>query len=157
MFGRGRRGARPAPVEVMPPVAGRAVALADVPDPVFAQGLVGEGFAVAPEAGVYRAPVTGTVVLVAETGHAYAVRTDDGLEVLVHIGIDTVALKGRGFRVVRWVGERVEAGAPVVEVDLEAIRDDVTSLISPVLVTSTGTHAVVGRTSSGGLLVSRKD
>ena len=92
---------------VYSPVAGRIVSLDEVPDPVFAQRSVGDGFAVEPREGSFRSPVDGELVLVAKTLHAFAVRTPEGAEILVHIGIDTVTLKGAGFTGHRQAGETV--------------------------------------------------
>ena len=155
MFGRKKRHEERhvGVVEVRMPAPGPVIALTDVPDPVFAGGLVGQGVAVDPTEGVFVAPVTGTLTLVADTGHAFGLRTDEGLEVLVHVGIDTVTLKGEGFTRLRNVGDRVTAGTPIVEVDLPVVAARVPSVISPVLVTNPDRFSVLGTTPSGALLV----
>lgn len=157
MFGLNRRKSEPATIEVALPTAGSIVELPDIPDPVFAQGLAGQGIGIDPTDGTFRAPVDGTLILVADTGHAYGIRTDEGLEVLVHIGIDTVALHGEGFTVMAHAGDKVHVGDPIVRADLEALRDKVPSLVSPLLITNTGAFTITGRAPSGGLLVARKD
>jgi glucose-specific phosphotransferase system IIA component len=121
---------------VYSPVSGRIVSLDGVPDPVFAQRSVGDGFAVIPTDGSFRSPVDGELVLVATTGHAFAVRTHEGAEILVHIGIDTVTLKGEGFTVHRQAGETVSRGDVIVSCDVEAMKSKVPSMVTPVLLTN---------------------
>ena len=118
---------------VYSPVAGRIVSLDEVPDPVFARRSVGDGFAIEPTNGSFRSPVDGELVLMAETRHAYAVRTDAGAEVLVHIGIDTVTLKGEGLIGHRKVGERVARGDVIISCDLDDIKMKVPSMVTPVV------------------------
>ena len=86
-----------APSAVFAPVEGEIIELSSVPDPVFSGGMMGQGFAVQPTSGEFGSPVEGEIIMVARTLHAFGVRTDEGAEVLVHIGIDTVQLKGEGF------------------------------------------------------------
>lgn len=123
-------------LEIVAPAPGRLLALSDVPDAVFAGGLLGDGFAVDPSAGEFCAPVSGELVLLADTLHAFAVRTRHGFDVLVHVGIDTVALRGAGFTPLVSVGHKVRRGDPVLRVDLDAVRDHVPSMISPVVITA---------------------
>lgn len=118
------------------PAQGRLVTLDEVPDPMFAARSLGDGFAVEPVDGVFASPVDGELIVVAETGHAFGVRADSGAELLVHVGIDTVALGGEGFTVLRAVGDRVAAGDPVVEVDLDVVAPRVPSMLTPVVVTN---------------------
>lgn len=118
------------------PVAGRLVSLDEVPDPVFAQRMMGEGFAVDPTGNVVCAPVDGEIMMIAPTSHAFAIRTPMGVEILVHIGLDTVNLKGTGFTVVAKEGQYVQAGDPVVEVDWEQIKGSVPAIVTPVVVTN---------------------
>jgi PTS system beta-glucosides-specific IIC component len=108
-------------VEVLAPVSGRAVALADVQDKVFASGAMGQGLGIVPTDGHIYAPVSGTIKAAMKTGHAFGIKSDDGVEVLVHIGVDTVQLDGRGFsaRVTR--GQQVRAGDLLAVVDLDVV------------------------------------
>lgn len=122
--------------QITAPVRGSLLAMDQVPDPVFAGGLLGPGFAVDPADGTICAPVAGTVVTVPASRHAVGLRTAAGVEVLVHVGVDTVTLKGEGFTAHSAEGDVVEAGAVLLEVDLEAIRDRVPSLITPVVITN---------------------
>lgn len=107
---------------IVAPLAGTMVAITDVPDPMFASKAMGDGFAVAPSADDVVAPCAGTVIMVAKTAHAFGIRTDDGLEVLVHMGIDTVELEGAPFTMHVEVDERVEAGQPLGRMDLAAVE-----------------------------------
>ncbi len=104
------------------PMAGRVVSLDDVADKVFASRALGEGVGVVPTDGRVASPVAGVLLTVAKTGHAFGIKTDDGVEVLVHIGIDTVRMKGEGFTVKVAKGDRVAPGDLLAEVDLDAIR-----------------------------------
>jgi glucose-specific phosphotransferase system IIA component len=97
---------------------------------------MGDGFAVDPSVGAFASPVAGTIILLAETLHAFAVRTPDGLDVLVHIGIDTVTLKGAGFTAKAATGDEVTAGQVIVEADLAALAGQVPSMITPVIITT---------------------
>ena len=107
---------------VLAPVAGKVVALADVADKVFASKALGDGIGIVPTDGHIVAPVAGVMVTVADTGHAFGIKTDDGVEVLVHVGIDTVRLDGKGFQVDVSKDQRVEAGDLLAKVDLDAIK-----------------------------------
>lgn len=122
--------------QIFAPAAGTVMALADVPDPVFASGAVGEGFAVEPTEGNFVSPVDGELILLAKTLHAFAVRTDAGAEILIHIGMDTVKLKGEGFTAHRAKGELVKQGELVISCDLAAITPLVPSMVTPVLLTN---------------------
>ncbi|MFI5806691.1 glucose PTS transporter subunit IIA [Streptomyces sp. NPDC051561] len=104
------------------PVAGRVVGLDEVPDPVFASRALGEGVGIEPSDGRVVSPVDGELVTTAATGHSFGIRTDDGVEVLIHIGIDTVQMKGEGFDVRVEAGRRVSVGDLLAEVDLDAVR-----------------------------------
>ena len=115
------------------PTAGEAVPLASVPDPVFSTGALGEGFGVRPGSGDVVAPVGGAVTMVAGTGHAVGITTDDGLEVLLHLGVDTVELEGRPFALTVAAGQRVRAGEALGTMDLEQIREagkDTTAIVA---------------------------
>lgn len=109
-------------IELAAPVAGRVVGLDEVGDPVFASRALGEGVGIEPADGRVVAPVDGELIIVAATGHAFGIRTADGVEVLIHIGIDTVKMKGEGFDVRTEAGRQVSVGDLLVEVDLDAVR-----------------------------------
>ncbi|MBQ7336013.1 MAG: PTS glucose transporter subunit IIA [Clostridia bacterium] len=115
---------------------GKSIPLSEMPDEAMAQGLLGVGFAVEPWDGLICSPVDGRVETVAESKHAYSILTDDGLEILVHIGVDTVGLKGEGFLPRVREGDYVKAGDPIAEADLEIIRAHALSPTVAVIVTN---------------------
>jgi PTS system glucose-specific IIA component len=134
---------------VLSPVAGRVVGLAGVPDPVFAQAMVGPGTAVDPERGPGRAiaPVTGKIVKLHP--HAYVVVDAEGHGVLVHLGIDTVKLKGQGFDLLAAEGDEVEAGQPVVGWDPAVIEAGGRSPVCAVVALDAGADALSDVRESG--------
>lgn len=130
------------PIPVHSPTGGRIIPIEEVPDPAFAGGFMGPGFAVEPAVGTFTAPAAGEVALVATTGHAYAIRTPEGAEILVHIGLDTVALGGEGFSALRSVGDQVQVGDPIMQVDLAAVAAKAPSTVTPVIITNADKFAV---------------
>lgn len=121
---------------VLAPLTGKAVSLSEVPDPVFAEKVIGDGIAIIPEDGKILSPVDGEVSSIAETGHAYGFTADNGLEVLVHVGLETVSLKGECFKVYAKAGDKVKAGDLIGEVDLNLLKEKGLNSISPVLICS---------------------
>ncbi|MBR2019723.1 MAG: PTS glucose transporter subunit IIA [Clostridia bacterium] len=115
---------------------GRSLPLSEVPDEAFATGLLGIGFAVEPADGTVYSPVTGRIESIADSLHAYTLLSDDGLDVLVHIGIDTVELKGEGFLSMVAVGDRVKVGDVIARVDLNRLRGGNYPSFIPVLITN---------------------
>lgn len=115
---------------------GDILALEAVPDPVFSGKMVGDGFAVAPVEGIVYAPVSGEVVQLFPTKHAFGIRTAEGLEVLVHVGIDTVQLGGEGFTAFVEKGSVVTQGQKILEVDLAVLEAKGKSTVTPVIVTN---------------------
>ena len=118
------------------PMSGKVMALSDVEDQVFSQGLMGQGFAVEINDSKVIAPFDGEVVMTFPTGHAYGLRNSDGVEVLIHIGMDTVELNGEGFHSLVKQGDKVQAGDVLAEVDIECIKKAGKSLVSPIVFTS---------------------
>lgn len=108
--------------KIVAPVSGKVIPLEEVADPTFAGKVLGDVFAIVPEDSMIKSPVNGTVELMYETGHAVGLSTDDGKEILIHIGIDTVAMNGEGFHIIAKTGQNVKCGDPLVEVDFEKIR-----------------------------------
>lgn len=141
--------ARPRAVTVLSPFTGRVVPLTEVPDPVFAGGLAGLGIAVEPAADQVVAPVSGRVVHLFPGGHALGIESPEGLEVLLHIGIDTVALKGEGFALQVAEGDWVAAGAPLGRIDRGRIAALGRSLITPVLLTNPDAHGALTIVAQG--------
>lgn len=109
-------------IEVTAPVAGKVVALEDVPDPTFAQGILGPGIAIEPSEGRIVAPADGTVDVMFETGHAVSMTTADGAELLIHVGIDTVQLEGKHYKACCKEGQQVKKGDVLIEFDPAAIK-----------------------------------
>ena len=112
-------------MRIVAPATGEAIELADVPDPVFSAGTMGEGLGIRPTTGTVQvlAPVDGTVVMVAGTGHALGFSTPQGLEVLLHLGVDTVELEGKPFDLGVAAGQTVSAGQPLGTMNLDAITE----------------------------------
>jgi PTS system beta-glucosides-specific IIC component len=121
-------------IEIASPLAGTVVALSEVPDPVFAGGVMGPGVAIIPTGDTVYAPGPGTVAAAQPTGHAFGLVLDGGIELLIHVGIDTVNLKGEGFDVKVKAGDRVHVGTPLVTFDRRVIEDAGYPLITPVVV-----------------------
>jgi len=121
---------------ILAPVTGKAVALSEVPDPVFADKVLGDGAAIIPAEGKIVSPVNGEISTVAETGHAYGFTSEDGLEILVHVGLETVSLNGECFKVYVKPGDKVKAGDLVAEVDLKYLEEKKINPITPVLLCS---------------------
>lgn len=141
-------------VDVVAPVSGRMVALEDIPDKVFASGALGSGVGIVPDENVVRAPISGKIVTVASSGHAFGIKSDDGVEILVHIGIDTVELKGKHFTVAVSKGDMVSAGDELATVDFDAIKNAGYDTTTAVTVTNTAklqevTPAVAGPVEVG--------
>lgn len=122
--------------KIIAPVSGKMIPLEEVADPTFAGKVLGDGFAIVPEDSMIKSPVDGTVELMYETGHAVGLSTNDGKEILLHIGIDTVAMNGEGFHIIAKTGQKVKCGDPLVEVDFEKIRKAEKSDSVIVIVTS---------------------
>lgn len=121
-------------IKVRVPAPGEIVPLTEVPDDVFRQRILGEGFAVIPESGEFCAPIDGRIVTIFPTKHAFGIRANDGTEILVHIGIDTVNLKGEGFEALKQSGDRVRAGDLILRADLERIAAAGFSVVTPVVI-----------------------
>lgn len=119
------------------PVAGKVVPLAKVEDEIFSSEMLGKGIAILPEENIVKSPVKGEIVTIFDTQHAIGLKTDDDVEVLIHIGIDTVNLKGQHFKALAKVGDRVEVGTPIMEVDFAAVKEAGYDIITPVVVTNT--------------------
>lgn len=122
------------------PMIGEVVALDHVPDEVFASGAMGKGLAINPSDGTVVAPSNGEITLVFPTGHAVGMRTENGAEILIHVGMDTVSLAGKGFKSFVEVGQKVTAGDKLLEFDLATIRDAGPPVITLVIVTNSADY-----------------
>lgn len=120
---------------VTAPFSGKLVPLSSVPDETFASGVLGEGIAIEPSDGLFCSPVSGTVESIAETRHAIGFAGDNGLEILVHVGLETVGLKGEGFEILVKEGDTVKEGQPVAKVDLDLIRARGLNTITSIVLT----------------------
>jgi len=139
---------------LLAPVSGEIVALEQVPDEAFASKAVGEGVAIRPTGSTVVSPASGTILKIFNTNHAFCLETEKGLEVVVHMGIDTVALEGKGFTRLVQEGAQVKAGEPILEMDLAWLNSHAKSMISPVVVTNiedfSGIKLVAGDTVVAG-------
>ncbi|MDD7928916.1 glucose PTS transporter subunit IIA [Microbacterium thalli] len=145
-------------IEIASPLDGTAVALSEVPDPVFGGGVMGPGVAIEPTGNTVVSPGAGTVAAAQPTGHAFGLQLDNGVELLIHVGIDTVNLKGEGFEVHVKAGDRVEQGTPLVTFDRSVIEKAGYPLITPVIVLNGDAFATVdpvglGATTAGSPLL----
>jgi len=130
MFGFLKRKVR----EIKSPVDGQVVALESVKDDVFSQKLVGDGVAIIPMSDVFTAPIDGKITKIFSTNHAYSIKSSKDLEVMVHIGLETVALEGKGFERLAKEGDEVKAGDPIIRVDLPYIREHAKDIITPIII-----------------------
>jgi glucose-specific phosphotransferase system IIA component len=130
MFGFLKRKVR----EVKAPVDGEVVTLESVDDKVFSQKLVGDGVAINPISNIFTAPISGKVSKIFATNHAYSIKSDKDLEVMVHIGLDTVSLNGAGFERLVKEGDEVECGDAIIRVDLDMLRKHAKDTITPVII-----------------------
>ncbi|HKC15160.1 MAG TPA: PTS glucose transporter subunit IIA, partial [Steroidobacteraceae bacterium] len=121
-------------LEILAPMDGWCAPLDEVPDEVFAGRMLGDGLAIDPVVGLVTAPCAGEIATVAAGGHAVSIRTAEGIEVLVHVGIDTVQLGGRGFEVLVRQGQSVAAGDALLRFDLDAIARVAKSLMTPIVI-----------------------
>lgn len=126
---------------LLAPVSGEVVALDDVPDEAFASKAVGDGLAIKPSDKWVVAPIAGTLVKIFNTNHAFCLETDNGVEIVVHMGLDTVALEGKGFSRLVEEGASVVAGQRVLEMDLEFLNANARSMVSPVVVSNSDDFA----------------
>ena len=131
------------------PLSGELVDLEDVPDPTFARKIMGEGIAIAPAEGTVVAPVDGEVVNLMDTKHAVGLETESGVEVLIHVGLDTVQMDGEGFEAFVEVGDQVEAGDKLLEADLDLVEEEATDTITPMVVTNTDDFAAIDVLAEG--------
>ncbi len=122
------------------PVAGQAVPISQVSDPTFGEEILGKGVAIVPSDGKIVAPCDATVDMMFDTGHAVSLVADFGAEILVHIGLDTVNLKGKHFTVHAKSGDKVTKGQLLMEVDLEAVKAEGYDVITPVVICNSGDY-----------------
>jgi PTS system glucose-specific IIA component len=138
-------------IDVLAPLDGTVVDLESVPDEVFAQKMAGDGVAIAPSGQLAVAPVTGNLVKLFPGGHAFGIAMNDGVELIVHIGLDTIELKGAGFENIATEGQVVKAGTPIVRFDRATIERLGKVMLSPVVSSGAGTivHRASGMVRAG--------
>nr|WP_316301437.1 PTS glucose transporter subunit IIA [Clostridium butyricum] len=122
--------------KLVAPMTGKSLPLSETPDPVFATKMAGDGLAILPSDDVVVAPTDGELTLVFNTKHAFAIVLENGVELLVHIGIETVSLNGKGFEQLVEQGTKVKAGDPIIKINREFIKSKGLPLITPVLITN---------------------
>ena len=123
-------------VKIFAPVSGEIVNIEDVPDVVFAEKIVGDGIAIHPTGNRMVAPCDGTIGKIFETNHAFSIESVEGIELFVHFGIDTVELKGEGFRRIAQEGQAVKCGDTIIEFDLPLLETKAKSVLTPVVISN---------------------
>jgi glucose-specific phosphotransferase system IIA component len=123
-------------VKLLAPMDGHLIDIEEVPDQVFSQKFVGDGIAIEPTSSTVVAPVSGKISRLFPTRHAFSIMTSQGLEVMVHIGLDTVELQGEGFESLKNEGDEVTAGMPIIRVDKAYLKSQGKAIVTPVVVSS---------------------
>lgn len=122
--------------KLVAPVEGTVIDLSEVPDQVFAEKMAGDGVAIQPTGNIIVSPADGKLTMIFKTNHAFGIITSEGIEILVHIGVDTVALEGEGFERLAEEGQDVKAGDPIIKINRDEIIKGGYSLVTPVLITN---------------------
>lgn len=128
--------AKKGPLKLTAPMKGQMIDITEVPDAVFSEKYVGDGVAIYPTEGKVYSPVDGEIMLMAETGHAIGIKTKEGYEILIHVGLDTVAMNGEGFENLISVGDKVRSGQLLVNFDLELVKARAKSTVSPIVISN---------------------
>lgn len=138
-------------ISICAPFDGDVMDIKDVADPVFSQLMMGDGCAILPTSGIICAPVSGTVTFIINTNHAVCITTDEGLELIVHYGIDTVKYGGKGFDMKVSVGQKVKAGDILYHCDMEFFRAYSVDLTSPIVVTNGDLFKIIRKKLKNGV------
>lgn len=123
-------------IKIYAPLSGEIINIEDVPDVVFSEKIVGDGIAIRPTGDTIVAPVNGTIGKIFETNHAFSIESEDGVELFVHFGIDTVELKGEGFTRLAEENQKVKAGDPIIKFDLAFLSEKAKSVLTPVVISN---------------------
>ena len=123
-------------ISIQAPLSGKVVPIEEVPDMVFAEKIVGDGVAIMPSGDMMVAPCDGTICQIFETNHAFSMESDDGLELVVHFGIDTVKLEGEGFTRIAKEGQRVKTGEAIIGFDLALLKEKAASVVTPIVISN---------------------
>lgn len=142
--------------EILAPMAGQEIRLEEVPDQVFAEKVMGYGIAIEPTTEKVVSPVKGEVIHLLETNHAVGLRTEAGVEILIHIGIDTIKMNGHGFDSFVAEGDTVEVGDELLEYDLDLVREEAKSILTPVVITNTEEWGMISRLQAGKINIGDK-
>lgn len=135
-------------LDIYTPIEGKILNLNDVPDQVFSEKMLGDGLALEPEGDRISSPFEGEVVTIFPTNHAIGLKSKEGIELLIHIGIDTVELDGKGFERLVSEGEKIDVGTPLIRIDRETIKKSAKSLITPVIITNMDRIESIERTET---------
>ena len=121
-------------LQLVAPISGQTIELENVPDPVFSEKLTGDGLAIIADGDTVLAPCDGEITLFFDTKHAFAITTPDGIQVLVHVGLDTIIMNGDGLTALKETGEKVTAGTPILKLDRPLLEKHNINMICPVLI-----------------------
>jgi PTS system glucose-specific IIA component len=121
---------------IVAPLSGKIVSIEEVPDPTFAQKMMGDGIAIEPIEGVVVSPVDGEIVQFFHTKHAIGIQSQAGAEILIHVGLETVSMNGEGFEGHVKVGDKVKAGDKLLSFDLDLIKEKAASTVTPIVITN---------------------
>ncbi|MGN1282094.1 MAG: PTS glucose transporter subunit IIA [Succinivibrio sp.] len=135
---------------ILAPLSGEVIEISDVQSPIFAGKVVGDGVAIVPTDSIAKSPVSGVVSFIGDQKHSYGITSYDGVEILIHLGIGTVALNGEGFESLVQKGEQVVAGQPICQVDWDLIKSRNMDVTSPVIITSSSMENVKRLTITQG-------
>ncbi|MEH7441561.1 PTS glucose transporter subunit IIA [Bacillus sp. JJ1122] len=136
-------------IQILAPLSGNAVNLNSVPDPVFSEKMMGDGIAIEPSDGIVVSPVDGEIMQIFPTKHAVGIRAKNGAEILIHIGLETVSLKGEGFETHVQQGDFVKAGDKLVSFDMATISEKAKSTVTPIIITNTDQAASLNLLTEG--------
>ncbi|WP_249869094.1 PTS sugar transporter subunit IIA [Oceanobacillus saliphilus] len=125
-------------ITLVAPVSGEVVALEEVPDPVFSEKMMGDGIAIKPTSGEIVSPVNGKIVQLIPTKHAIGIHAENGAEILIHIGLETVSLDGEGFTAYVGEGDQVKKGDKLIHFEMDIVREKAKSTVTPIIITNTG-------------------
>lgn len=123
-------------IDIYAPLSGEIVKIEDVPDVVFSEKIVGDGVAINPTSRQIVAPISGRIGKIFETNHAFVIESPDNIELFIHFGVNSVELKGSGFTRLKEEGDEVEIGDPIIEIDLEFLKSEAKSILTPVVVSN---------------------
>lgn len=144
-------------IQVIAPVSGYVKKIEEVDDPVFSEKMMGDGIAIQYTDGDVYAPMAGEITtVILPSCHAFGMKTTEGLELLVHVGLETVNLKGEGFKLLKQPNEQVEAGEKILEIDSQLLKEKGINMITPIIVTNSDTFKIVKQADAGSQVAAGK-